>query len=126
MGGRGASSGRSKHGNEYGTQYKTVLEYGNVKFVQKRSRQSEPLMETMTKGRMYVTVGGDSILRITYFDNKNKRSKVLERDKRTGDWHAHHGYNHTENSKEKHGELSVTDRATIDKVKKIWENRDRV
>lgn len=33
MGGRGASSGRSKKGKLYGTEYKTVHEVGNIKFV---------------------------------------------------------------------------------------------
>lgn len=59
MGGRGASSGMShyerKDGtvveNPYGSQYHAVMTAGNVKFVSKNSRQSEPLMETMTGGR---------------------------------------------------------------------------
>ena len=58
MGGRGASSGMShyerKDGtvveNPYGSQYHAVMTAGNVKFVSKNSRQSEPLMETMTGG----------------------------------------------------------------------------
>ena len=33
FGGRGASSGISEKGNAYGTQYKTLLEYENIKFV---------------------------------------------------------------------------------------------
>lgn len=58
MGGRGASSGISKQHNEYGTQYHTVTQAGKIKFVEKNFRQAEPLMETMTKGRIYVQVGG--------------------------------------------------------------------
>lgn len=49
MGGRGASSGMSDKGNEYGSQYHTVLESENIKFVSKNKRTSETLMETMTK-----------------------------------------------------------------------------
>ena len=91
MGGRGAASGMSvdKHGNpknKYGTQYNTLLKVGNIKFVSKVSRQSETLMETMTKGRVYVEVGGKDLLRIVFFDENNKRNHVIERDKRTGEW----------------------------------------
>lgn len=35
MGGRGASSGVSKDGNRYGSQYHALLVDGNVKFVTK-------------------------------------------------------------------------------------------
>ena len=75
MGGRGASSGISDKGNPYGSQYHTVYQDGNIKFVKKNNRDSETLMETMTKGRVYVTVGGDDLLSITYFDKENKRNK---------------------------------------------------
>ena len=64
FGGRGASSGISDKGNEYGSQYHTVLESKNIKFVSKNKRTSETLMETMTKGRIYVEVGGEDLLRI--------------------------------------------------------------
>lgn len=36
MGGRGASSGMSDEGNKYGSQYHTVLESENIKFVSKK------------------------------------------------------------------------------------------
>jgi hypothetical protein len=56
MGGRGASSGISKKRNVYGSQFHAVkdsngkaLVSGNVKFIQSNSRDSESLMETMTK-----------------------------------------------------------------------------
>ena len=52
MGGRGASSGLSDKGNNYGSQYTTILKSGNIKFVSKNSRDSETLMETMTRGRV--------------------------------------------------------------------------
>ena len=69
MGGRGASSGISKTGNPYGSQYHSLLTVGNIKFVTKNDRTSEPLMETMTDGRVYVQVGGDELIKIVYFDN---------------------------------------------------------
>ena len=77
MGGRGASSGFStdKNGNpknEYGSQYHTLLEHENIKFVTKNTRNSETLMETMTPGRVYAEVGGNDLLRIVFFDENNK------------------------------------------------------
>ncbi len=122
MGGRGASSGRSRHGNEYGTQYKKLFERGAVKFVTKTSRQSEPLMETMTKGRIYATIGGNNINAITFFDNKNRRAVVLERDKKTDTWHKHYGYEHAERGKN-HETLNDADKEVIAKIKQMWNNR---
>ena len=57
FGGRGASSGISEKGNAYGTQYKILLEYENIKFVTNAGKNYEALMETMTNGeRMYKLV----------------------------------------------------------------------
>lgn len=123
MGGRGASSGISKKGNKYGTQYKTLFQVGNIKFVTKKTRTSEPLMETMTKGRVYVEVGGKDLLRIISFDPNNKRNRIIERDKRSGQWHLHEGYFHSEYGKEEHEPLNASDRAILDRVKKLWQDR---
>ena len=72
MGGRGASSGISNKGHKYGTDYKTVLQVGNVKFVKKTSKNSESLMETMTKGRVYANVNNkNEVTSIVYFDKDN-------------------------------------------------------
>ena len=70
MGGRGSSSGMFVKGRKYGSQYHTVLADGNIKFVEKNDRTSESLMETTTKGRVYVEVGGNDVLRIIFFDEK--------------------------------------------------------
>lgn len=87
MGSRGSSSGMSVKGRKYGSQHHTVLADGNIKFVEKNDRTSESLMETMTKGRVYVEVGGNDVLRIIFFDEKNKLNYVIERDKRSNFWH---------------------------------------
>ncbi len=125
MGGRGASSGISVKSKKYGTQYRTVLEVDNIKFVSKRSRSSEDLLETMTEGRIYVTVGVNDLLRITFFDENNKRNKIIERDKRTEEWHVHKGYYHSEYSDTVHENLTPEDEKILDKVKSIWSNRSR-
>lgn len=73
MGGRGASSGMSVKGNKFGSQYRSILTYGNIKFVVPRVEHPEELIETMTKGRVYVLVGRKSQLKkIIYFDKDNK------------------------------------------------------
>ena len=123
MGGRGASSGQSNHGNPYGSQYHTVLEDGEIKFVAKNKRQSETLMETMIPGRIYVETGGNDLLRVVSFDENNKRNRVIERSKQTGEWHVHEGYFHSENG-ERHGELTAEDRNLIDRITRKWYNRN--
>lgn len=123
MGGRGASSGVSADGNPYGSQYHTVLEEGNIKFVVKNTRQSETLMETMTKGRVYVTVGGDDLLSIIYFDNENKRNKTIDLQKPHDNVlpHVHHGYFHNENDSAKgYANLTTEEQAMVDRVEQIW------
>lgn len=125
MGSRGASSGISDKGNKYGSQYETIHEEGNIKFIKKKTRQSEDLLETMTRGRVYVTVGGDQLMTITYFDENNKRSKVLHLD------HAHDGVQPHEhdgyypiivNGKKQYRKPNVEEQAMIDRVTEIWNN----
>ncbi len=89
------------------------------------SRSSEDLLETMTEGRIYVTVGVNDLLRITFFDENNKRNKIIERDKRTEEWHVHKGYYHSEYSDTVHENLTPEDEKILDKVKSIWSNRSR-
>ena len=112
-------------GNPYGSQYHTILEVENIKFVSKNSRQSEPLMETMTPGRIYVETGGKDLLRIIFFDEENKRNRVLERDKRDDTWHVHEGYYHTEYGQKDHENLTENDKKLLEKVKKIWDNHNK-
>lgn len=119
MGGRGASSGTSKKGNPYGSQYHALLTVGNIKFVSKNSRQSEPLMETMTRGRVYAHVEVEDLKSIVYFDNANMRSKQIDMDHaHLGvSPHAHDGYYHSEFRKN----LTTEERAMVDRVVDSWE-----
>lgn len=125
FGGRGASSGISDKGKKYGSQYKTVLKHENVKFVRANTRDSESLLETETEGRIYVTVGGNDLLRITYFDENNKRSKQIDLDhphKGTKP-HVHHGYIHNENDGVKGATgLLPKEKKMVERVQKIWYN----
>ena len=128
MGGRGASSGTSKAGNAYGSQYHSVLAVGNIKFVEKNSRTSEPLMETMTPGRVYARVESGELKSVVYFDAANKRAKQIDIDHPHRPWfagaHVHHGYFHNENDSPKGASrLTTQERRMVDRVSKIWDNR---
>ncbi len=76
-------------------------------------------------GRVYIQVGGKELLRIIFFDESNKRNKTIEKDKRTGEWHTHYGYEHAEYSEIKHQPLTEADKKTLEKVNHIWSNRNR-
>ena len=135
MGGRGASSGMSRYidkdgkdkGNPYGSQYKSLYESGSIKFVTKKSRQSEPLMETMTKGRVYARVEGKDnnlyVKSIVYFDKNNKRNKQIDLDhSHDGKQpHIHYGY---EFKKGEHFAYNLTtkEKGMVDRVLNEWDN----
>lgn len=130
MGGRGAASGFStdKAGNpknKYGSQYQTIFTSGNIKFVTKNERDSETLMETMTKGRVYVTVGGDTLLQVIYFDTQNKRAKTIDLSHpHLGEKpHVHHGYLHNENDPTKgFTRLDPKEKRMVAQIQKLWYN----
>lgn len=123
MGGRGASSGTSKAGNRYGSQYHALLTVGNVKYVEKNSKSSETLMETMTRGRVYALVDRGDVKSIVYFDSDNRRRKQIDlKDHRGISPHTHIGYLHNENSP--NGQpvrLSSVERKMVDMVLSSWE-----
>ena len=130
MGGRGASRGMSKYkekSKKYGTQYKSLYESGNIKFVTKNGRNAEPLMETMTKGRVYATIGGKEVTSITFFDKNNKRYKKIELDHPHFEKkpHVHRGYFHSENNKTLESfDLTNKEKKMVERVLKTWENRN--
>lgn len=126
MGGRGSSSGMSDKGKKYGTEYETLYESGNIKFIQyKDSKAATPPMETMTKGRMYVTVNKNGTLKyITYYDKANKRYKQIDLsgqphmvDGKPTIPHTHKGYEHNEKGTYI---LSGKEEKIVDRVKKTW------
>lgn len=79
MGGRGSSSGMSD--KPYGTEYETLYQSGNIKFVRYKNGAATTPAETMTNGRVYVTVNArDKIKSITYYDKHNKHFKQIDMD----------------------------------------------
>ncbi len=127
MGGRGAASGMSDKGRPYGSQYRSVLTAGNIKFLLPATKgQPETLMDTMTKGRVYVLIDRKRNVpkSILFFDSKNKRSRQVDLDGRHGgSAHTHHGYEHNEASPNgKPTRPSDKDRKMIARVLKIWQD----
>ena len=81
MGGRGSSSGVSEKGKTYGSEYTTVYQSGNIKFIKINEGNITPPFETMTKGRVYVTVSNQNKLKsVVYYDKHNKRHKQVDMD----------------------------------------------
>lgn len=130
MGGRGASSGTSKLGHRYGTDYEARLTSGNIKFVEKTRSDSETIMETMTRGRVYVTVGAnDTLQSVFYFDTEGRRAKLIDLRhvhtvRKRGQRvklipHVHHGYEHDKNATTR---LTDRERRLVARVTWIWED----
>lgn len=126
-GGRGASSGISNKGHKYGTDYKTILKSGNIKFVTKSRTDAESLLETMTKGRVYVLLNNKGNPGyIYYYDNDLKKSKEIDltnSHKKMG-VHTHHGYYHNENDVSKKGATKLTpkEEKMVERVNELWYN----
>lgn len=126
MGGRGASSGVSDKGKKYGTEYETLKTDGNIKFVRfKDSGSAKTPQETMTKGRVYVTVNAKNVLTaITYYD-AGKRVKTIDLTHIHNGMqpHTHHGYIHNENDGTKGAaNLTERERKMVERILKIWYN----
>ena len=124
MGGRGASSGVSDKGKPYGSEYTTLYQSGNIKFIKYNgSKSAKAPLETMTKGRVYAVINEkNEVALITYHDTKNKKDRQIDlthahNGKKT---HVHHGYIHDEN-----GTTNPTaeERKMVDRANTIWYNR---
>lgn len=129
MGGRGAASGISSKGKKYGTEYETLYQSGNIKFVRYRDGSTTAPMETMTRNRVYATVDyKDEVKHISFYDSENKRYKQIDLDHYHGvdgnkeKPHTHYGYIHDENGTKK---PDVNEDEIIDRVKRIWQNRKK-
>lgn len=127
MGGRGSASGISDKGKRYGTEYTTVLQSGNIKFVKKNEGSASAPMETRSKGRIYVTIGSKNELKsISFYDSENERYQQIDLshthyingEKRNP--HVHLGYEHNEFGDRG---INTKEKELIEKVKKIWYNR---
>lgn len=127
MGGRGASSGMSDSGKPYGTEYKTLFQSGRIKYVAVNEGSPTAPLETMTRGRVYVTVNEkESTLKsITFYDRDNKRFRQIDLDHyhkingKPEKPHVQAGYYHDGEA----SKPSEKDSRLIDRVLKAWYNR---
>lgn len=130
MGGRGASSGlafyRDRTGKfvEYGTEYETVLQDGNVKFVKMRNPNDSVRVpeETRTKGRIYVTVGKRGEIKcVTRYDEDGRKCLQIDLTHAHTSGgvriqpHSHDTYNHAEGRP-----LNKTEKNLLKRILKIW------
>jgi len=125
MGGRGAASGISNKGVTYGREYKTLFRVDNIKFVQPRMPGSAPVpLETRPAGlnRVYAHVNNEGKLKSIVFYNKSgKRKRQIDLYKPHHGVlpHVHIGYEHSK----KIYPLTKSDKAYIEKVRRIWNSR---
>ena len=125
MGGRGASSGMSEKGKPYGSEFRTLLKAGNVKFVkQNAALNAKDPLETMTKGRIYATINDEGkINAISYYAADGKRVKtinLLHSQEQFKGVHTHIGYYHDEGGTRA---LTADEKKLVAFVKKAWYNR---
>lgn len=126
MGGRGSSSGISDSGKEYGTEYETLISFGNIKFIRRTSDNTSAPLETKTKGRVYVTINQDGKPKfVSYYDTENKRSKTIDIDAlhKGIKTHVHHGYHHNEKDGPKGAtKLTPKEKKMVERINKLWYN----
>lgn len=121
MASRGAASGTGKH--PYGSEYKTVLQDGNIKFVKyKLANNAKAPLETQTKGRIYVTVNNkDELSFISYYDRDGKRAKTIDL------LHAHNGKSpHSHTGYEHNGtaaDLTGEEKKLLARARSVWYNK---
>lgn len=128
MGGRGSRFGKSIKGKKYGSEFKTLIHTGNIKFVRYNGGSSTAPMETKTRGRVYATVNKENKLKSISFYQSGKRYKQVDLDhfhKIDGEWvkpHTHMGYYHDENGTRR---VNRSEFKYIEKVRRIWDNQLR-
>lgn len=128
MGGRGSSFGVSNKGMPYGTEFKSVLHVGNIKFLKMAdpNRSITLPLETQTKNRIYVSIKNDKLKSISFYGKNGKRVKQIDLDhahkigKEYVVPHTHVGYYHSEDGTRK---LNEKEYEIIDKIQKIWQTK---
>lgn len=132
MGGCGASSGMYTWRGKvhiYGDEYHSIMQWRNVKFVKINEGATTAPMETMTKGRIYVTVGkNDTLKSISWYSKDGKRRKQIDLthahkiDGKRERPHVHLGYKHDEGGNRT---LTLGELHLARKIERVWANRPR-
>lgn len=107
--------------------FKSLLTFGNIKFVVPVGMNTTAPMETMTHNRVYVTLDKEgNLFSISYYDKNNKRNKQIDFKKpHLGVLpHTHHGCNHCENDTKKgFSNLTPKEKQMIRRVTDKWRER---
>lgn len=124
MGGRGASAKGYKN---YGSEFKTLYKYRNIKFVQSVSGNAKGPLETQAKGRIYGLINKKGELRsLTFYDLKGKRWKQIDLthyhmvNGKLEKPHVHIGLLHNEGGDYR---LSLREMKLIVRAVRAWYNR---
>jgi hypothetical protein len=124
MGGSGASLGTAKQ--PYGTEYTTVYEQGNIKYLTRNQGDASAPLETQTKGRVYVTINSaDEPAFISYYDKANLRYKTIDLrhyhvvDGKPLKPHTAFGYHHNGLVRAP----TTKEQKMVERVLKTWQNR---
>lgn len=134
MGGRGASSGisREKSEKKYGSEYRSILNIKNIKFLVPNQGTISAPLETMTRKRVYVIVDNKSnVGYICFYDNNGKKNKQIDIDRhphsekgvQLGKRHVHLGYEHDEKGSRT---MTTGEKIFVENILKIWEDYKRV
>ncbi|MBP2058969.1 hypothetical protein J2Z60_002170 [Lactobacillus colini] len=136
MGGRGANFRVSIKGHRYGTEFRSVFKYKNIKFVKnngldyRKGKKNKAIpatlpLETQTEGRVYISVDNQNELKSIAFYKNKKKYKQIDIDhkhKIKGKYiqpHTHLRYYNAENGTKK---LTRKERKMIAEVIKVWKN----
>lgn len=125
MGGRGASSGLADNGKRYGTEYKTIAQFGNIKVVKPNDGGAKSPMETMTPGRVYATLDKfNDIKYISFYDSEMERDKQIDVKGKKHDGalpHTHNGYEHDEYGT--YPGMSAKDGKMVERILTAWDRK---
>ena len=92
FGGRGSGSSSGRYGGGGGLSEADIVDTRELVTTRaEHQAETDELLGT-----------ANELLRIVFFDENNKRNHVIERDKRTNEWHTHKGYFHAENGTAQH------------------------
>lgn len=121
--------GRGNSGKAYGTEFETLYQVDNIKFVRYKDASSATAPQvTKTSNRIYAVVNAkDEVKFVVFFDEENKRSKQIDvagqshfvDGKKLDPPHTHQGYNHDEGGTR---ELNDDEKAVLEKVQREWYN----
>lgn len=118
--GRCAASSVSNNGKPYGSEYRTLFQVDNIKFVERRdSKPVKAPIETMAKDRIYATIEPKSgqINSISIMETGKVRSQIDYRDH--GPFHEHvHDWDYSGDKPRRSDARTLTDveRRLFDKI----------